>query len=231
MLDPAEVRQPNLPLFAACEALLDFAKSHRPSAPADDDTARVLLHRTYIRASKGYQALFKLAYDGYGSQSFVIGRTVYEDMLVAHWIFLSPTHAPAKFRRYERLSRHRLRKAYLKVGLSFKEQTYPSVAPAELQRLEEEFKRNQHWTGKTMRQLHDAVKTEFSEPDSHRRLLQQVQEIIHALSNLAVHHSYLSLDAAAPVLPDGRRFADVGASPTLVTSRQVVYDAERVILA
>ncbi|HUP32840.1 MAG TPA: hypothetical protein VM184_07385 [Gaiellaceae bacterium] len=85
-----------------------------------------------------------------------------------------------------------------------------------MKRLTAEFTGNPHWTGRTIRALKDAVKSEFSEAGSHLRLLEQVQAIIHALSNLAVHHSYLSLDTSAPVLPDGRRFADVGASPTFV---------------
>jgi len=208
------VREPNRPLFAACEALLDFVKSRRPESPGDDDPAGELIFRTYIRGSKGFQGVFKLAFDGYGSQAFTIGRTVYEDMLVAHWIFLNPQEAPAKFRRHERLARYRLRLGRERADLPPSADESPDLEPTDLAELKAEFGRGGHWTGRTHANLRDAVRSEFE--GNHRRLLEQVHEILHALSNLAVHHSYLSLDASVAVLPDGRRFADVGPSPTFV---------------
>jgi hypothetical protein len=67
-----------------------------------------------------------------------------------------------------------------------------------------------------MDKLKRQVQGDFPEAESHRRLLNQVDNILHRLANLATHHSYYSLAVAVAEVPDGRRVADVGASPTLI---------------
>ncbi len=215
-MDPAEVRGLFEQQFRACEALYDFAKSRRPDAPAEGDDYGRLMFRTYVRASKSYQGAYKLAFGGYGSQAYSLGRSVYEDMLVGHWISLHPESAPGQFARHERLMRARFRGYYLRHGLTFDEERYPQIPRGELKQLRQEWRGKHHWTKKTMDELYAEVRHLFPERANHRRLLDQVDAILHTGSNLVVHHSYLSLDAAVPELPDGRRLADVGASPMLI---------------
>jgi hypothetical protein len=215
-VDPAEVRALFELQFQACEALYDFAKARRPYAPAEGDHYAHLMFRTYVRASKSYQGAYKLAFDGYGAQSYSLGRSVYEDMLVAHWVTLNPQSAPGQFARHERLMRARFRGYYLRHGLPFDEERYPQIPRAELKQLRQEWRGKHHWTKKSMDELYAEVRHLFPERGNHRRLLDQVDAILHTGSNLIAHHSYLSLDAAVPELPEGRTLADVGASPMLI---------------
>src|SRR6266536_4972511 len=87
------------PQFAACDALYGFARSHRPSESAASVPADRLIVATYARGAKTYQGALRLAYIGYGAQSFMLGRSLYEDMLVGHWIKLNPEKATAPARR------------------------------------------------------------------------------------------------------------------------------------
>jgi hypothetical protein len=201
--------------FEAVLALYDFAVANRPE-PDPTDPAGLLLFRSYVRASKSFQAAYKLAYDGYGAQSFVIGRTLYEDMLVSHWIALNPKIAPDQFDRHRRLMRERLRHAAIQADLRPDPQQLAPLDRNEYKQLAQEWGGRQHWTKLGMDALKKAVEGEFPEADSHRRLLDQVDGILHRLSNLVVHHSYYSLSAALVETPDERRYADVGVSPMLI---------------
>jgi hypothetical protein len=80
--------------FAAAEALRDFAKANRPEAPPTQDEAGVLILRTYTRSSKTYNASLRLALVGYGAQAGMLNRSLFEDMIVAHWIRRNPDTAP-----------------------------------------------------------------------------------------------------------------------------------------
>jgi Family of unknown function (DUF5677) len=201
--------------YQACEAVADFARANRPSIPGKPTDLDLLCLRTYARASKGFQAGYKLAYDGYGIQAFILGRTVYEDMLVAHWIDINAARAPAQFARYERLQLFRLDQARQQVELGpITRKEIPSQK--EVESLVQEFGAKHSWTKLTIDKLKNAVRSEFPEEGSIRRLLDQVHGVTRRYGNLAVHHSFLSLEAAAPKLPDGRIIGDVGASPLLI---------------
>jgi Family of unknown function (DUF5677) len=202
--------------FAAALALHDFAQANRPERPNEGDAAGLLLFRTYVRATKSYQAAYKLCCDGYGGQSFVVGRTLYEDMLVSHWIVLNRGIAPDQFERHRRLMRERLRQASARAGLTPDPTRFAPLTKTEYEQLAQEWGHRHHWTKLGMDALKKRVQTEFPEADGHRRLLNQVDAILHRISNLVVHHSYYSLSVAVADLPDGRQVADVGVSPMLI---------------
>jgi hypothetical protein len=63
-----------------------------------------LIVATYARGAKTYQGALRLAYIGYGAQSFMLGRSLYEDMLVGHWIKLNPEQAPRQLNDHRRMT-------------------------------------------------------------------------------------------------------------------------------
>lgn len=137
-------------------------------------------------------------------------------MLVSHWIVLNRAIAPDQFERHRRLMRERLRRAPARAGLAPDPQRFAPLAKAEYEQLAQEWGNGHHWTKLAMDILKKRVQKQFPLADSHRRLLNQVDGILHRLSNLVVHHSYYSLAVAVADVPDGRRVADVGVSPTLI---------------
>lgn len=201
------------PQFVACDALYGFASGHRPGTPPTPDAAGHLLLATYARGSKTYQGALRLAYIGYGAQSFMLGRSLYEDMLVAHWIKLNPGQAPRQLNDHRRMTLAVYQGELQRFGLDA-----PDAEPldrAERNRLRQEFGSG-HWTKLSMDELRSAVEPEFPEQEGHRRLLSQVDALLHRHANLIVHHSFLSLGgAAASASADGITY-DVGVSTRFI---------------
>jgi hypothetical protein len=90
-----------------------------------------------------------------------------------------------------------------------------SIDPAERDRLRGEFGSG-HWTKLSMDKLRRAVESEFPEEEGHRRLLLQVDALLHRHANLIVHHSFLSLGGALASASEGGITYDVGVSTRFI---------------
>ena len=201
------------PQFEACDSLYEFAKSHRPSESLAASEAHRLIVATYARGSKTYQGALRLAYVGYGAQSFMLGRSLYEDMLVAHWIKLNPQEAPRQLDDHRRMTLAVYGGELRKYGLGPPDQE--AIDREERDRLRSEYGSGS-WTKLSMDKLRHAVETEFPESGSHRRLLAQVDGLLHRHANLIVHHSFLSIGGAIASLGDKSITYDVGASERFI---------------
>jgi hypothetical protein len=143
----------------------------------------------------------------------MLGRSLYEDMLVAHWIKLNPELAQRQLDDHRRMIlsvyHDELRRFDLNV---------PDTEPlrhAERKRLRKEFGSGS-WTRLSMDELRRAVQEEFTEEGGHRRLLEQVDGLLHRHANLIVHNSFLSIGGAfASASAEGITY-DVGASTRFV---------------
>jgi hypothetical protein len=200
--------------FVACDALYGFARDNRPERPPTADTAGRLILATYARGSKTYQGALRLAYLGYGAQSFMLGRSLWEDMLVAHWIKLNPDTAPRQLDDHRRMTLAVYQGELRRFGLNV-----PDAEPldrCERDRLRAEFGSG-HWTKLSMDALCKAVATEFPEQEGHRRLLRQVDRVLHRHANLIVHNSFLSIGGAfSSIEADGGMTFDVGVSTRFI---------------
>jgi hypothetical protein len=201
------------PQFGACDALYAFARSHRPSHSAASGPADRLIVATCARGSKTYQGSLRLAYIGYGAQAFMLGRSLYEDMLVGHWIKLNPEQAPRQLDDHRRMTLAVYEGELSRFGLDVPEEA--SIDRAERDRLREEFGSG-HWTKLSMDKLRRAVESEFPEEEGHRRLLLQVDALLHRHANLIVHHSFLSLGGALASASEGGITYDVGVSTRFI---------------
>jgi hypothetical protein len=197
--------------FAACEALLDFAQACRPTTLTAEDPRADLILGTYARSSKTFQGLLRLAHVGYGEQAAMLGRSLFEDMLVAHWILSTPD-APARLERFRRYTVVRLREAAHK----HKRDDYLAQLPdtetrQQREALKAEFAGSRHWTGLSTDELVSAVEDEWGSGGG-RTLLWQVYEFAIRNANHLIHHSHLgvvsTLDKRSP---EGRTY-NVGGS-------------------
>lgn len=201
------------PQFVASDALYGFARDHRPDAPPAPGAAGHLILATYARGSKTYQGALRLAYLGYGAQSFMLGRSLYEDMLVAHWIKLNPEVAPRQLDDHRRMTLAVYEGELRRFGLDV-----PDAEQVDLEeraRLRAEFGSG-HWTKLSMDKLRKSVEVEFPEEDGHRRLLQEVDALLHRHANLIAHNSFLSIGGAFASITDEGFAYDVGASTRFI---------------
>ena len=75
--------------FAACEAVLAFARSKFDpwtGRPIESDTIDVIVAGEASKATKTYRAGLMLASGGFGPQAMMLGRSLFEAVLVSHWV-------------------------------------------------------------------------------------------------------------------------------------------------
>ena len=165
-----------------------FAVDHRPAAPPADDAAGKLIFRTYVRSSKTYQASFLLAGRGYGVQAGMLNRSLFEDMLVAHWVKKNPGEAPERYERHRRHAVEQMREALTKHGAGVE----MALSDDDRQAYAKEFG-YRSWTGLTTYELAREVEDEWPEGKFGRDLLWWVYDIAQRFNNLILHHSAMGL--------------------------------------
>lgn len=200
------------PPFEACEALLRFGVENRPSGPLTDDPAGKLIFRTYVRSSKTYQASFLLAGRGYGVHAGMLNRSLFEDMLVVHWIKKNPREGPEKYERHRRHVIEQMREALTKHGAGVEMAHLPALSDADREAYAKEFG-YRSWTGLTTYELTREVEDEWPEGKFGRDLLWWIYDIAQRFNNLILHHSAMGLGLTAEVdEAEGTTRLDVGPS-------------------
>jgi hypothetical protein len=176
--------------FEACLALDDLALAHRPPVPDADGPAYLLL-KTWVRSTKSYRGALLLAGQGFGPQAGMVARTLFEDMLIAHYAVKNP-QVFERFAPARKLLLDRHREALEGFGRHEDVKDLPPrLTPGE----REEARRlnpGNRWTGLTIRQLVDAVEDMWSE-GWNRRLLRQMEKLSNVTNNALVHHSPVAL--------------------------------------
>jgi hypothetical protein len=197
--------------FAAMESLLGFARRNRPTGPPSHDPAGWLIMATYARGTKTAQASFRLACLGYGAQAGMLNRSLFEDMIVAHWIRANPEEAPEQFERHWKHNLRLFKEQYEKYGREEEVAAWPDLDEEERAALRAEFGYG-HWTKKGLRALVEAVEHEWEGEQTDRRMLWQTFDIAHRFNNLILHHSFYGLNLAADKVTASSVRWDVGHS-------------------
>jgi hypothetical protein len=180
------------PAFDACEALLRFAAGNRPSRPLTEDAADKLIFRTYARSSKTYNASFLLSGRGYGVQAGMLNRSLFEDMIVAHWIKKNAANASEKYERHRRHAIEETRGALTKHGAGIEMEHLPELSEGQRKSYAQEFG-NRSWTGLSLDALTEEVEDEWPEGQFGRDMLWWVYDIVQRFNNLMLHHTAISL--------------------------------------
>jgi len=138
----------------------------------------------------------------------MLNRSLYEDMLIAHWVKRHPDEAPAKFERHETWMLERWVRKLRRHGHN--PTGYPTLTNAERRLLDDEF-RGKTWTGFTLPEVLQDVRSEW-EPDTQH--LEQVNDIVNTFNNTLLHHGARALALAGGITEEGRLRFNVGPSST-----------------
>jgi hypothetical protein len=190
--------------LAACRELQVFAIANRPSKAPKHEAGLIVLG-TVARSDKTFQAILHLcdpeAGGGYGEQAGMLARSLFEDMVTAHWATTFPERAVKQIveqDKYVALENARVLKRY---GLTKPGMTFLTVPKQEAERLKAHYSRG-GWTRKTVPQMVKAIAPMWTDANE-RRLMTQMHDIGHRVSNTLMHHSSRSLSQNLEISDDG----------------------------
>jgi hypothetical protein len=188
----------------ACRELQAFAWANRP-ARAPSHTAGLIVLWTAARSDKTFHAIVHLCDPalggGYGEQAGMLVRTLFEDMVTAHWATKYPDRAAKQIVDQDKwiaLENARILKRY---DLTQPGMTFFNTTKQEEERLKAQYSRG-GWTRKTVPQMVRAISPMW-EDEAERGLFQQMHDIEHRYSNTLMHHSGRSLSRNVTVENDG----------------------------
>jgi hypothetical protein len=209
-----EVVQPFQARFDACEALIAFSVENYPHdrfSRSDLSREEVLLLWTYARSTKTYQAALRLAFVGYGVQATMIGRSLFEDMVLAHWIDLNPAEAIDLFDRHRLFQIGEYSRLERKHGQEHPAAGEWDILPDEQQKaIRGEFARTRTWWKKPLRAIVEDIESSWDSED--RKTLWRLFDLVHHRSNNVLHHSAVGISPSLEETPQGDRIVDMGSS-------------------
>jgi hypothetical protein len=203
--------------IAACVELQEFFRRHRGDLAAPKNEARHIVLWTLPRSYRTFRVVVSLCKAGYGQQAAMLNRTLFEDMLAAHWAMTHQDVATKRIMEHDRYTATLRREQYEKHGIPHREGGLPTYTDEQRKRLDVRYRNGSRpWTGKTLPQMLRAVAPMWSEGD--RRLLMQMHDIAHAANNTLLHHSATSLSQGADVKEDDGVVFNVGPSTHFVAA-------------
>jgi hypothetical protein len=122
MIEPAReaIAQRFAVLLAACDGLRDYAismKSPWRGRPLDDEARHeLMLAVIFSRSFNTYWSAVELAQMGFGPQAAMLNRSLFEDMIDAHWITVEPELAVERIEQHHQHGRMLLADAVVAQG-------------------------------------------------------------------------------------------------------------------
>jgi hypothetical protein len=173
----------------ACEALLEFAKAHRPSTPFAHE-ASLIVSGTIARSTATFKCVVKLCRLGYGEQASMLNRTLFEDMISAHWATRFPKRAARLLKRHDEWARVRRAKAFDKHHVTYDLSTpLPQWSGKRKKRLQTLF-RTGSWTGRSIPRMVIMVAPLWG-AESER--MHRLHDVWHQGHNILMHYSARTL--------------------------------------
>jgi hypothetical protein len=197
--------------FIACRELHDFAEAHRPSRGRDDTP---IIHWTLARSDRTFSVVVKLCLLGYGQQASMLNRSLFEDMISAHFAALRPASANRLMGWHEEYVRLRRARMYRQHGIPYTGAPPPDWSPLRKKRMQRLFRRNS-WTGRSLPQLVKKVEAMWPNEDE-KASLWRMHDFWHQGLNIVLHHSARSLNYGYKVADDGTVTFALGPSKALV---------------
>jgi hypothetical protein len=183
------------------------------SAPNTNE-AEPLIWTIFFRALQTFDAAVLLADRGYGPQALMLGRSIFEDMVVAQRTRREPKRARDAFFDHFEHSREVYRESLRELGVTVPPDldAIPPLDPENRRRLDKKFGPHGHrlWTEDRIREMLDEVQADSSSAES--RAL-SVLYADYLLSNRVLHNTPLALNqplfvgGAELLLPDALRLA------------------------
>jgi uncharacterized protein DUF5677 len=200
------------PYFAGCDELKQFAQRNRPPH-APNHKAGHIATWTAARSYRTYLTVMHLCSCGYGQQAAMLNRTLFEDMVHAHWAVKHPDVSVARMIEHDKYTAVLRAEAFDKHGLK-RAQNNSLPTYEEREKLDKRYRKGSaSWTSKTIPTMARAIAPMWEAFD--RRLFHQLHDVGFRALNTLLHHSSASLSLGARLTDDGVTF-DVGPSPKFV---------------
>lgn len=184
--------------LAACVALRDFIfEIARPwcGRPLDPGTEDGLLAALFARSSNTYWAGFELARIGFGEQALMLNRSLFEDMVDAHWVTVQPEVAQARYSEHSEHGEMLLTEAIRHHPRDFDLEDLPDFDPGRRKELDYLFGEHGHksWTGINLHTRVDAIEHLWTDQGA-REGLHFFRRIAHRENNQTLHVSAQALN-------------------------------------
>lgn len=184
--------------FEACDALDAFSREHRPVGHGGSP----VLIWTLARSARTFVIVVHLCRLGYGQQASMLNRTLFEDMVYAHWAARYPSRSHRLMRWHEEYVKLRRIAAYKRNNLADAHSMTPPDWDGKRRHRMGGLFRSGGWTGRSIPKMLKAVETMWGTEEERRRL-HRMHDIIHQSNNTLMHHSSRSLSLGVQVEKDG----------------------------
>ena len=184
--------------LAACDGLRDYVirvwSPWAGRAVDKDSLHEQMLVIVLSRSLNTYWSAVELARMGFGPQAAMLNRSLFEDMIDAHWITVEPKLAVQRIDEHHQHGRMLLAEALRAEGVT-RTDKLPTFDSAERSALDDIFGRygERSWTGLNIHSRVIAVEHLWEPVDAGRELLHFYRRLVHRESNQILHLSAFSM--------------------------------------
>lgn len=214
-------------LAACAEALADARSridpwSGRDLGGGEEVSADDLVMAEGARGFTSFAGMVDLCRSGFGRQAAMLNRSLFEGMVVAHWIHANEAEALEVLQKAARFERHLTAGVVDAVGWNHdvdpKALEDARLDDQEVKPFQSQFGRfgERLWTGRSLHSLVGAVEDQWSSPEG-RKMLWEFFRIVHRDNNQMLHSSISALRATTVGRGRESRSLRVGASTDHVT--------------
>lgn len=210
MEDQPGIEQQYADSFAACDALEQFAREHRPPEGVGGTP---VLTWTLARSARTFKTIVKLCRMGYGQQASMLNRTLFEDMVYAHWAARFPVRSTRLVVWHEQFVKLRRIELYKRHGIPT-DMKPPDWDDVRHRRMRALFRR-QSWTGRSIPKMVEMIEDQWPEGRDRDRL-NRMHDVLHQGHDMLMHHSARSMSIGVVVHDNGSTTFNIGPSTDLV---------------
>jgi len=170
-----------------------------------EGTADGLLKALFARSTDTFTCAVRCVRVGYGAQAAMLNRSLFEDMVDAHWINAHPEDAAAQYADHHEHGRMLLADAVATFPNLLGEVNLPEFDQEERERLDGVFGKfgQRSWTRLNLHERVEAIGDQWTTEDD-REVLRFMHLLAHRENNQTLHVSAQSLHAAAELDGNGR---------------------------
>lgn len=189
-----------LRLLEACERLLELVPERGTVSTRERAAQLFPVIALLYRATNTYDATLSLIRQGFGEQGVMLNRSLFEDMVDAHWTFDNPTDATERWHDHARYSQLLgFERASKYIDLTERPAEAPSLAVIEMD--DGERKRlakfygdfgERSWTGIPVYRRVEAIAHLWTQPDE-QRFLRFFRDVGGQMNNETLHPSPRSM--------------------------------------
>lgn len=210
--------------IAACQRVLDWVRANAAAwtAGADIDEIDLLVLSFFARSSRTFRGVLIVSERGFGEPASMLSRSLFEDMVDAHWAHGNPSRAVERIHQHDKFSRLLRIESRKDHRWVFKDaETPPPVeyTDEELAEWKELFgsKGTKSWTGVSRLDMRvHAIARQW--PKDGRRQLRFMHGYANKIQNEILHPSGLSIARVGlpSLLDDGSPEWNMGSTRTLL---------------